>query len=201
MEQNMDIMYSRIRERREKLGMSQQELADKTGYSSRTTIAKIEAGKIDLTHSKLIAFAKALQTTSGYILGWDWDAIDMTLTDDEATIISAYRETSFENKHTIKKYLGIWNNTPPEEKGDYNLNLIEITTKYLSLGTQGREMVDMVLDKECERARIQTEVEPEPIYELAVARGGHVKFTKAQSLALDEATRNAPDRFGDKDLF
>ena len=35
-------LYQRIKERRESLGMSQEELAKKLGYKSRSTINKIE---------------------------------------------------------------------------------------------------------------------------------------------------------------
>jgi transcriptional regulator with XRE-family HTH domain len=65
----MDL-YSRIRSRRESLGMSQDDLASKMGYKDRSTIAKIEAGVNDITQSKIIAFATALQTTPAYLMGW-----------------------------------------------------------------------------------------------------------------------------------
>ena len=37
-------LYKRIRKRREELGMSQEELAKKMGYKSRSSINKIEMG-------------------------------------------------------------------------------------------------------------------------------------------------------------
>lgn len=67
-------LYERIRHRREELGMSQDELAKKLGYKSRSTIAKIEKGENDITQSKISAFAKALNTTPSYLMGWDSDA-------------------------------------------------------------------------------------------------------------------------------
>jgi len=65
--------YKRIRELRISAGLSQDELAKKTGYNDRSSIAKIEAGKVDLTQSKLVAFADALNTTPGYLMGWEPD--------------------------------------------------------------------------------------------------------------------------------
>lgn len=59
----------RVRQRREELGLSQDELARKLGYRSRSTINKIELGKNDIGQSKIIAFAKALETTIDYLLG------------------------------------------------------------------------------------------------------------------------------------
>lgn len=67
----MANLYENIRKRRETLGMSQNELATKTGYSDRTSISKIESGNVDLTQSRIMAFAKALNTTVSELMGWD----------------------------------------------------------------------------------------------------------------------------------
>lgn len=64
-------LYKRIRLRREELGMSQEELAMKLGYKSRSSINKIEMGGNDIPQSKIKAFANALQTTPSYLMGWD----------------------------------------------------------------------------------------------------------------------------------
>lgn len=66
-------LYKRIKQRREELGISQDELAKMLGYKSRSTIAKIEKGENDITQSKIAAFAKALQTTPSYLMGWEDD--------------------------------------------------------------------------------------------------------------------------------
>lgn len=80
----MDILYKRIRERRESLGMSQEELAIKTGYTSRSSIAKIEKGLVDLQQSKIVAMADALHTTPAYLMGWVDEIGNVTA--DEATV-------------------------------------------------------------------------------------------------------------------
>lgn len=67
----MAILNHRIKERREALGLSQAELAKRLGYSDRSTIAKIESGINDITQSKIEAFARVLQTTPAYLMGWD----------------------------------------------------------------------------------------------------------------------------------
>lgn len=61
----------RIRECREKLGMTQDELAQATGYKSRSSINKIEKGGNDLPQSKIVLFAKILNTTPAYLMGWE----------------------------------------------------------------------------------------------------------------------------------
>ena len=54
-----------IKNRREELGLSQDELAKACGYKSRASISKIESESTDLTQSKLAILAKALKTTPG----------------------------------------------------------------------------------------------------------------------------------------
>lgn len=51
---------ARVRKRRKELGLSQEELALKAGYSNRSSIIKLEKGEIDPSQSKLAAIAKAL---------------------------------------------------------------------------------------------------------------------------------------------
>ena len=59
-----------IKKRRLALKLSQEELAAKMGYASRSTISKIEDGTNDITQTKILAFAKALDTTPAYLMGW-----------------------------------------------------------------------------------------------------------------------------------
>lgn len=61
----------RIKVRREQLQMTQEELAKKIGYKSKTTITKIENGTNDIVQSKVCDFAKALNTTPAYLMGWE----------------------------------------------------------------------------------------------------------------------------------
>ena len=61
----------RIKARREELGWTQEELAIKMGYKSKSTINKIEMGKVDVTQKKIPQYAKVLMTTEKYLMGWD----------------------------------------------------------------------------------------------------------------------------------
>ncbi len=66
----------RIKQRREELKISQDELASLLGYTSRSSISKIEADINDLTQTKIVAFAEALHTTPEYLMEWTDDPID-----------------------------------------------------------------------------------------------------------------------------
>ena len=63
-------LYKKIRARREELNMSQDELAKKLGYKSRSSINKIEKGENDIPQSKIVAFARALDTSPETLMGW-----------------------------------------------------------------------------------------------------------------------------------
>lgn len=71
MDSTMLDLYINIKEKRKKLGLTQSELAKKLGYADKSMIAKIEQGKVDLPQSKIIAFAKALNTTPSELMGYD----------------------------------------------------------------------------------------------------------------------------------
>lgn len=64
-------LYSNIKRLREQRGLSQEALAKLTGYTDRSSIAKIEKGSVDLQQSKIELFAKALGTTVKDLVGWD----------------------------------------------------------------------------------------------------------------------------------
>lgn len=77
----MLTLYENIKKLRQSLGLTQQELAERMGYSDKSMIAKIENGKIDISQSKIIAFAKALNTTTAYLMGWK-ETPDIPLVDN-----------------------------------------------------------------------------------------------------------------------
>ena len=57
-----------IKQARMKAQISQDELAKRLGYKSRSTIAKIESGENDLTQKKIAAFAKALNVSIDFLM-------------------------------------------------------------------------------------------------------------------------------------
>lgn len=83
----------RIKKFRENLGMSQQELAKKTGYTSRSSIAKIEKGEVDLSLSKIALLAKALGTTPSILM------------DLESEVENRKKESQPYNLESLKKVI------------------------------------------------------------------------------------------------
>ncbi len=84
----MSNFGDRIRQKRISLGLSQEELAEKVGYKSKSTINKIESGantKRGLDQTKIKAFANALNTTPAYLMGWEEKSQEIELPTPEVT--------------------------------------------------------------------------------------------------------------------
>lgn len=62
-----------IRKRRIELGWTQQELADKMGYTSKSTINKIEKGRSDVAQKNIAKFAEVLGVSIAYLMDWEED--------------------------------------------------------------------------------------------------------------------------------
>ena len=76
----------RIRIRREELGLTQQELADRLGYKSKSAINKIDRGKNEVSQKKIVAFAEALETTVAYLMEWEEEEPAYYLNEETARI-------------------------------------------------------------------------------------------------------------------
>ena len=65
----MDLA-NRVRQRREELGLSQEDLALRMGYSSRTSINKIENGR-PCSQKIITRLSEALGVSIPYLMGWE----------------------------------------------------------------------------------------------------------------------------------
>lgn len=103
----------RVRARRIELGLSQEELAKSLGYTSRSTINKIENGTNDVVQTKVVDFARALDTTIPYLMAWDEnsdiykDQLVPDLNDMEKIVIRAMRKSDRLTKQMILHALGL----------------------------------------------------------------------------------------------
>lgn len=67
----MDLA-EKVRKRRMELGLSQEELALRMGYKSRTSINKVECGRA-VSQKIIYRLSQALGVTPGYLMGWEDD--------------------------------------------------------------------------------------------------------------------------------
>ena len=96
----------KVKLKREELNLSQEELAEKMNYKSKTSIHKIETGITDLPLSKVKELADVLKTTPAYLMGWEEDKKE-ELTNQEKDIFSQLTEDElvklekFKNMSTV----------------------------------------------------------------------------------------------------
>ena len=87
----------KVRLKREELNLSQEELAEKMNYKSKTSIHKIEVGITDLPLSKVKELAAVLNTTPAYLMGWEdkkENNIFSQLTDEELAKLEKFNNMS-----------------------------------------------------------------------------------------------------------
>lgn len=61
----------RIKLLRERLGLTQEQLAERLGYNGKSSISKIETSGNDITLKKISRLAPVLHTTEAYLMGWE----------------------------------------------------------------------------------------------------------------------------------
>lgn len=97
----MSILGDNILRLRKANGLTQEELAKKMGYKSKTTINKIELGKNDIPQSKIQQFADVLGTTPGVLMGWDDAATEsQDLSDGEKLMLELFNKVP-EDKQSL----------------------------------------------------------------------------------------------------
>ena len=80
-------LYENIRLKRLEYSWTQSDLAKRMGYSDKSMIAKIEAGKGDLSQTKIKAFADVFHCSPAQLMGWD---------DSDAQSVPTYDKTIIE---------------------------------------------------------------------------------------------------------
>ena len=101
---------NRIKNRRKKLGLSQEELANKMGLKSKSTICKIERGEDNLTTDTINKYADALNTTPFYLMGYE---------DEDGNVISETttvpnNDLSFDEISKAYKLFKLYSDAPAE---------------------------------------------------------------------------------------
>ena len=111
---------NRIRILRLNNKFTQDELAQKVGYTSRSSINKIEKGLVDIPQSKIAEFAEALGVTPTYILFGDEEINEETptpeLTEGERAWLELYRKTSPDLKDMFIALIERFDSLPTGER-------------------------------------------------------------------------------------
>lgn len=94
-------IFERIKKLRIEKGLSQEDLAKKVGYTHRSSIGKVETGLVDLSQSKIKAFAKALDVTPQYLMGWEDDNYEDPIILERDNDLDNISDFLFENGYRL----------------------------------------------------------------------------------------------------
>lgn len=97
------MIGDRIKMRRQELGLTQEELAKRMGYKSKSTVNKVETGKNDVNQSTAVKYAEALNTTVAYLMGWETLSDKIMETDPLGKAISKTNPNTHIRKEIIKR--------------------------------------------------------------------------------------------------
>lgn len=92
-----EIIGKRIRDRRVELGLSQEELAKKLGYSGKSMISLIESGKRELGITQISPLAKILECSVG-------DLVDDIIPDDDE-LLYLFSRLSPDQREAARNFL------------------------------------------------------------------------------------------------
>lgn len=99
----------RIKQARLEKGLTQEELAKKCGYANKGNVCRLEHAENNISARQVKRIAEQLGVSAAYLMGWTSDEpkkpIDTDLlTDDEKTLLNAYRGIATEDKPNILQY-------------------------------------------------------------------------------------------------
>ena len=96
-------MGDRIKNRRIELGMTQQELAVKMGFKTRSHISLLEQGDRNIPISKIKNLANALEVSPEYIMGWEDNAGTIATNIGDHNITNANTNSFNGNSGTMRE--------------------------------------------------------------------------------------------------
>lgn len=102
----MSTVGENILRMRKKLDWTQEELATRMGYKSKSTINKIEMGINDIPQSKIVQFAEVLGTTPAELMGWKEEEknnspTEAELTEGETLLLDLFRRVPEDKQELV----------------------------------------------------------------------------------------------------
>ena len=108
----MSTVGTNISIMRKKLGWTQEELAKRMGYKSKSTINKIELGINDIPQSKIVQFAEVLYTTPAQLMGWTEEEKNspsdkLQLTEGEQLLVELFRQVPVDQQELVLQMIRV----------------------------------------------------------------------------------------------
>lgn len=110
----MSTVGENILAMRKKLGLTQEELAKRMGYKSKSTINKIELGVNDIPQGKIAQFAEVLCTTPAHLMGWDQEVpvTEPKLSEGEQILLDLFRKIPEDKQQLVLQMIRAALGTP-----------------------------------------------------------------------------------------
>ena len=90
-----------IKQQRERVGKTLEEVGKAVGVS-KTTVQRWESGLIkDMRRDKLVALARALDTTPAYLMGWEAPSPDLERTQREQQMVELFNAMPTETQDAL----------------------------------------------------------------------------------------------------
>lgn len=106
----MSTVGDNILNRRRELGLTQEELAKRMGYKSKSTINKIEMGINDIPQGKIVKFAEVLYTTPARLMGWNEEEETLEepkLTEGEKMLLDLFRRVPADKQQMVLQMIRV----------------------------------------------------------------------------------------------
>ena len=132
--------YEIIRKLRKEHRLTQEELAVRVGYTDRSAIAKIEAGKVDLPQTKIALFAKALGVSPAALMGIDEKPQPATAPAAMVSFPVIGRVAAGYDGQALEEYTGAQEAIPAEDLRG------RPASDYMVLRVNGNSMYPLLLD-------------------------------------------------------
>lgn len=119
--------YEKIKTLRTQNKLSQEELARLAGYTDRSSIAKIEAGKVDLTESKIVTFANIFGVSPSYLMGLIEEtapAPSPALSWDQQELLDNYNQLNEEGQEDLRRHARVM-----VRSGEYTRRPLDVLDK------------------------------------------------------------------------
>ncbi|MCR5012397.1 MAG: helix-turn-helix domain-containing protein [Lachnospiraceae bacterium] len=118
-------LYKNIKACRLQKKWSQDELAQRVGYSDKSMISKIEKGLVDLSQSQIIKFSEVFGVPASVLFG-NGSAATPALSPDREELLANYDRLNDEGKQDAIKYVKLLGNSPEytedaEDTGNGNI--------------------------------------------------------------------------------
>lgn len=129
-----------IRRLRKEQHLTQEDLAVRVGYTDRSAIAKIEAGKVDLPQTKIALFAKALGVSPAALMGIEEKPQPATATTALVSFPVIGRVSAGYDGQALEEYTGAQEAIPAEDLRGRS------PEDFMVLRVNGNSMYPLLLD-------------------------------------------------------